>query len=48
MDGHHLSSITKLEKQSLCTDMVVPSIVFYTNYIIFNGKIMSKNEIIKI
>jgi hypothetical protein len=33
MDDRNLSNITKLEKQSLCTNMVVPSIVFYTNYI---------------
>jgi hypothetical protein len=45
MDGHHLSNITKLEKQSLCSDMVDLLILFYTNYIKFIGKIMSKNEI---
>jgi len=42
MDDRNLSNITKLEKQSLCTNMVVPSIVFYTNYIHLLAKFSQK------
>jgi hypothetical protein len=43
MDGHHLSNITKLEKQSLCSDMVVPSKKNYTTTLPLFAKLCQKN-----